>query len=168
MLLLAGCNPNSQSLTPTPGSVGYFAINEIGLGSNGYVSLTNITSQPAALAGLYLCQGTQCWAFPEATVSAGATARVGVGDGKGLEGLVADHATIGDLKPADGEVALFASNKFDDPQALLAYLQWGSTPHKLTDLAVKAGLWLKESYAPTSENATRLYRQPDTGLWLFE
>ena len=72
------------------------------------------------------------------------------------------------LNPADGEVALFASDKFDDPKALLVYLQWGSTPHALTDLAVEAGLWIKTAYAPTSENATRLFRSEETSGWMFE
>jgi hypothetical protein len=36
----------------------YFAINEIGLGVNGYVSLTNFTDVAASMEGLYLCQGS--------------------------------------------------------------------------------------------------------------
>jgi hypothetical protein len=33
---------------------------------------------------------------------------------------------------------------------------------------VDAGLWFDTSYAPTSQNATRLYRVEESGLWLFE
>jgi hypothetical protein len=47
-------------------------------------------------------------------------------------------------------------------------MQWGSTPHELTGLAIDAGLWLEGGYAPTSEKATRLFRVKETGLWLFE
>ena len=56
----------------------------------------------------------------------------------------------------------------DDPAEMLVYLQWGSTPHALTDLAVQAGLWLKTGYAPTTSNATRLYKVAESGLWLFD
>jgi len=51
---------------------------------------------------------------------------------------------------------------------MLVYLQWGSTPHALTDLAVQAGLWIKTGYAPTTSNATRLYKVAESGLWLFD
>jgi len=37
----------------------------------------------------------------------------------------------------------------------------------MTPLAITAGLWMNGSFAPTSANATRLYRA-DTGLWLFD
>jgi len=167
MFLITGCGTKNAIETTTPAQ-SYLAITEVGLGSNGYVSLTNFTTQLADLAGLFLCQGAQCSALPKALVPAGETVRVSSGDGKGLEGLIADHATIGELKPTDGEIALFASDKFDDPNALLAYLQWGSTPHLLTKLAVKAGLWIETSYAPSSDKAVRLYRVEASGLWLFD
>lgn len=88
----------------------FLAINEIVLGPQGYVALTNFTNVPVTAKGLYLCQGAECFALPEAVIEAGETARVAVGDGEGLEGVIASNATIGELKPADGEVALFSSD----------------------------------------------------------
>ena len=164
-------NPDAAptEIKPYVQTVGSFlAINEIGLGPEGYISLTNFTNVPVTTKGLYLCQGKDCFALPDAVIEAGETGRVAVGEGKGLENVVASKATIGELKPSDGEVALFASDKFDEPKAMLVYLQWGSTPHALTKLAVEAGLWIETGYAPTSPNATRLYRVPESGLWLFE
>ena len=166
---------NPPAAVPTSGPVAqskqagsFFAINEIGLGPEGYVSLTNFTNVPVSTQGLYLCQGKECFALPETVIEAGATGKVAVGDGQGLEGVIASKATIGELKPADGEVALFASDKFDDPKALLVYLQWGSTPHTLTKLAVDAGLWMETAYAPTLKDATRLFRVKESGQWTFD
>jgi len=153
------------SVNPTTGSP--FALNEIGLGSEGYVALTNFTDQPAGLGGLLLCQGTQCFALPDVTVDPGATARVAAGTGAGLAGAVAANAAFGELRPSDGEIALYASKNMQDPKALLAYLEWGATPHTNTDTAIKAGLWIKGSFAPSANNATRLFRQ-EGGLWLFD
>jgi hypothetical protein len=51
---------------------------------------------------------------------------------------------------------------------MLIYFQWGSTPHELTQLAIEAGLWVEGGYGPSSENATRLFKVAETGLWLFE
>jgi hypothetical protein len=146
----------------------FFAINEVGLGPNGFVALTNFTDSPASLAGLYLCQGSECFELPQAVVDAGKTVRIAVGDGAGHEGVVATRATLGELRPSDGEIALLASPKPDDPQAMLVYFQWGSTPHDLTQTAIDAGLWLEGGYGPSSENASRLFKVAESGLWLFE
>ena len=80
---------------------------------------------------------------------------------------MATGATLGELRPADGEVALYSSQNVNDPKAMLVYLEWGSTPHEDTQTAIDAGLWIKGSYAPSAKDATRLFRQ-DTGLWLFD
>jgi hypothetical protein len=175
----AGGNPTdapSASATSTAaapaksasGSGTFFAINEVGLGPNGFVALTNFTDVPASLAGLYLCQGSDCFALPDAVVDAGKTARIAVGDGAGHEGVVATRATLGELRPSDGEIALVASPEVDDPGAIFVYFQWGSTPHELTQLAIDAGLWVAGGYGPSSPNATRLFKVAETGLWLFE
>ena len=170
---LTGCNTmkpaNSETATANPavsantitGSL--FAIDEIGLGPEGYVALTNITDQAASLGGLFLCQGTQCFALPDVEVAPRATVRVAAGS----TGPVAAQFAFGELQPADGEIALAASNNLQDPKALLAYLEWGATPHADTEVAIKAGLWIKGSYAPSASNATRLFHQ-EGGLWLFD
>jgi hypothetical protein len=155
-----------QEVSPETGT--FFAINEVGLGVNGYVALTNFTDVPASLAGLYLCQGVECFELPDVVVAAGETVRIAVGDGAGLEGVVATHAKLGELRSTDGEIVLAASAKPDDHQTLLLYFQWGSTPHVLTQNAVEAGLWVKGGYGPSSQNATRLFKDENTGLWLFE
>lgn len=182
MLVFSGCvNQNAAddlSTTPTssesglaivkPGTSTYFTINEVGLGPNGFVSLTNFTDTPTSLVGLHLCQGADCFELPDAVVEAGETVRIAVGDGAGHEDVIATHATLGELHPADGEIALMSSPEPEDPQAMFIYFQWGSTPHELTQAAIDAGLWIEGGYGPSSQNATRLYKVAETGLWLFE
>ncbi len=146
----------------------FFSINEVGLGPDGFVALTNFTDVPASLAGLYLCQGTDCFALPPETVDPDRTVRIAVGDGSGYDDVVATRASIGPLRPSDGEVALFASADVNNSAELALYLQWGSTPHVNTGKAIEAGLWLEGSYAPSSGTATRLFKVQETGLWLYE
>jgi hypothetical protein len=182
-LILAGCSPSVSippstpipTVTSTPetvavsrsGSGSLFAINEVGLGQDGYVSLTNFTGQPASLSGLFLCQGSSCFELPETDVPADSTVRVAIGDGSELENVVATGAAVGGLQSSDGEIGLYASPNITDPDALLAYLQWGSTPHQNTGTAVQAGLWIEGAFAPSSNQAKRLYRT-EGGLWLFD
>lgn len=144
----------------------FFAIDEIGVGSRGYVSLTNFTDVPASLAGLYLCQGARCTALPRVKVGAGRTVRVATFSGKGLRNVVARNAGFGPLRPGDGEIAMSTARRVT-ARSLLTYLQWGKAKHALTPLAVKAGLWVAGAYAPTDAKAVRLYRM-QSGLWVFE
>ena len=178
--VLIGCTPANptetqapeppapaMTVTPRSGSGTLFAISEVGLGPNGYVTLNNFTDQPANLGGLFLCQGSQCFELPSAEVAPGRIGRVAIGSGTDLEDIVATGATIGELRSTDGEIALYASKKLGDPKAILAFLEWGSTPHTNTQTAIDAGLWIKGAFAPTSSNARRLFHN-EGGLWLFE
>ena len=146
----------------------FFSINEIGLGPDGYVALTNFTDVSVSTGGLILCQGSTCFELPDVVVGAGETVRIAVGDGTGHGWVVATRATLGELRPSDGEIALVVSQELDDPQAMLVYFQWGSNPHDLTQIAVDAGLWVEGGFGPSSQNATRLFRVEESGLWLFE
>ncbi len=146
----------------------YFTIPEIGVGSVGFVALQNITSQPVSLDGLYLCNGSDCVELSDTTVEPGSLVRVAVDDGSDLDDVVMPGAALGSLDPVSGEVALYSSPEVDSSEDLIVYVQWGANPHDRTDDAVDKGLWVDGAFAPTAETATRLYRQPDSGLWLFE
>lgn len=157
--------------TPSPGVYGgdatrFFEISEVGLGPNGFVTLLNYTDQDATLDGLRLCQPPACADLPDVLVPSGSVARIAVADGSGIESVVMERAGL-ELSPANGELALFADGELDDPDALRSYLEWGSTPHVATSVAVAAGLWREGSYAPSGADATRLYRT-EANLWVFD
>ena len=175
---LAACGPSGPSGSTTvqnPGSftpgdandVGrFFKISEVGLGPNGWVTLVNYTDTGASLETLFLCQASGCVDLPDYVVAGGAAARVAVGDGKGLENVALTGADL-DLPPLNGEIALFSTDTIADAKGLRTYLEWGSTPHAITAMAIRNGIWLDGSYAPTAANATRLF-QNESGLWLFD
>jgi hypothetical protein len=61
------------------------------------------------------------------------------------------------------------SAKWDWVQtAVLVYFQWRSTSLDLTHIAIDAGLWVEGRYGPSSQNATRLFKVKETGLWLLD
>jgi hypothetical protein len=161
----------SQPGSPAPSSdagdvARYFSIDEVGLGPDGYVTLLNYTEVAASLDRVFLCQDDHCVDLPDVVVDAGHEARIAVGSGEGLEDVAMTNADL-DLPPADGEVAVFSSETLTDAGAMRAYLQWGSTPHTLTGVAVEAGLWIATAYAPTGPNATRLWKT-DANLWVWD
>lgn len=144
----------------------FFEIEAVGLGEEGYVALKNFTDVPASTEGLYLCQPPDCVGLPDDVVAEpGEIVVIAVGSGDGLEGVVMTDAAL-TLTPADGEVALYASEDVDNVSDIRVYVQWGLTPHTGTEVAQEAGLW-GEGWAPSSENATRLFRN-EGGLWLFD
>lgn len=176
--IAAGCGGSGTDAPPTgsaPPPAGtfpsasdqgrLFEIDEVGLGSDGWLSLRNYTSEPANLGGLFICQGDACVELPSAAVAPGEDARITSGDGSGLDRVVMDRAGL-DFSPADGEIALYSTADTGDASAIRAYLEWGSTPHPLSATAVRAGLWLEGSFAPTAADATRLFRS--NSLWVFD
>ena len=163
--------PANQTAAPLGSSDGsdvtrYFAIEEIGLGPDGYVTLINYTEAAASLDAGFLCQAEGCVDLPDAVVGPGDVARVAVGDGTGLEKVVMTGADLA-LTPADGEVGLYHSKDVTDESQIRAYLQWGSTPHELTPVAIKAGLWTETGYAPSAPHATRLWKT-EANLWVWD
>lgn len=149
------------------GASAFFSIDEVVLGPEGYVTLNNFTDVAVTLGGLHLCQGPTCFALPDEAVESGGNAYVAVGEAPDVDGTIVIGATIGALRPPDGELALYVTDP-DDPEKLVAYMQWGSTPHDRTEQAIAKGLWLEGSYAPSGDNAVRLYRDLDSGLWLWD
>ncbi len=174
--VLAGCGGSTASPSPsdptsgrTPGpqdATWSFAIAEVGLGADGYVTLLNYTSIAGSLDALFLCQAGGCVDLPDAVVEPGAVARIAVGGGEGLEAVVLTGVDL-ELTPADGEIGLYVSDDVQETADLRAYLQWGLTPHALTEVADRAGLWRKAGFAPSGPNATRLWKT-EANLWVWD
>jgi hypothetical protein len=164
----AGGNGTTTVVHPTTVSrvQAVFSIEEVGLGPDGYVTLENFTGVAESLGGLVVCQGSHCRKLPAVQVTPGRRVRIAVGKGNGVKNVVVPDVDLGTLNPSDGEVAIYANGDAQHPKDIVNYVQWGSTPHARTAAAVKAGLWLRTAYAPTSPKAVRLYKRP-SGLWLF-
>lgn len=142
-----------------------FTIEEVGLGPDGWVKLRNFSSVAATMDGLYLCQPPDCFALPDTEIAAGEAAVVAASGDTDQTDIVATWDDV-TLNPPDGELGVYASEDTSDPAQVRAYMQWGSDPHDGTEAAVEAGFWVS-GYAPTGDDATRLY-QNDSGLWLWE
>lgn len=56
---------------------------------------------------------------------------------------------IGGVDPSGGEIALFDSDSFSDPDAVLEYVAWGGSGHNSVDVAIEAGQWNEEGAVET-------------------
>jgi len=161
----AGTRPEPSGTARPADSTFAFEIEEVGLGSDGYVSLRNFTDVPVSLEGLFLCQPPKCLQLPVVEVNGGDVGVIAASEQTDRPNVVATWPEL-ELTPSDGELGVYVSEDVENPNDVRSYLQWGSTPHAGTEAAVEADLWI-EGFAPSSENATRLFRD-EGGLWLFE
>lgn len=145
----------------------YFRFVEVGVGNDGYVTLENYSGVDHSLDAYFLCQGDACVDLPDVIVTTDQSVRVATVAGSGVDDVVMTDAEIGVLRPLDGELALYRSSDLS-ADTLVAYYQWGSDPHDITDDAIEASLWVEGAYGPTGEEAVRLWLDPGTGLWLWD
>ncbi len=108
---------------------------------DGWVLLQNTGSAPVSLSGHFLCQRPSYFALPDVTIPAGDILWVGVGGPVDAQPTVGANGAMGSFNQAGGEVGLYSSNSFGDATAILSYVEWGSTGHGRSSVAVAAGIW---------------------------
>ena len=100
------------------------------------VELTNNSDSEVDVNGLVLCNFPAYAPIDGADpIAPGASITVDVG---------AAGVALGD---DDGEFGLYTSNSFEDPDAIIAYVEWGSAGHQRSSVAVAAGIWDGEAVA---------------------
>lgn len=70
------------------------------------------------------------------------------------ETLEVDVSSIG-LRAGDGEIGLYVSNDFSNPDDIVAYVQWGSSGHGRAAVAVSAGVWSEGDALPGDQSVVR-------------
>lgn len=66
---------------------------------------------------------------------------------------------LGDISTSSGELALFDSDSFTDPDSMLQYVVWGDGDSQLTETVSDAGLWPPdEGTVSVSEDSVVLLR----------
>lgn len=89
-----------------------------------HFTITNLGSEPVNVEGLWLCNRPNYVPLPPGVIAPG------------------ESIEISDLVTASngGEVALYRSNSFGDPEALIDYVGWGNGGGR-SSVAADAGLW---------------------------
>ena len=105
-----------------------FAITRIVFGDEGFVEISNLGSEPADPAGFRGCQFPNYLPVPAGELQPGEAVRI-------------EASLFGGLDSADGEVALYSEPEWEDPNAMVGYVQWGGGEHKRSPVAAAAGIW---------------------------
>lgn len=122
------------------------------------VVITNVGDQPGSLAGHFLCQRPSYWGFPDVEVPAGQSIAVSAGGNVFSPPpgalTVEEQATVGQVSASGGEMALYDSNSFGSSDSILSYVEWGSSGHARSSVAVGAGIWPSAAFVETTTDTT--------------
>ena len=149
--------PDSTTTTPDASSGANFVLWNISLGPLSQVIVQNIGDGPGSLAGYWLCQRPSYYAFPDVELQPGELAAVAVTGRDEIFGppsfaiAIEGIADIGTFDPTSGEVGLYLGNDFDNPDAIVSYVEWGSSGHGRSQTAVSAQIWPDGGFVETSE-----------------
>ncbi len=113
-----------------------FYISEITFGDNGYVVVTNGGPEAADPTGLKLCQFPEYPDVPSGEIAASASVKVAA-------------SAFGGLDAAKGEMGLYSNSEFENPESVIAYVEWGEPGHKREEPASKAGKWTPATFLDT-------------------
>jgi hypothetical protein len=138
----------SDSGSDTTGGAARLIVTSVGFGDDGFIAITNVGSVEGNLDGLFLCQRPAYHQLPDFPVAPGATVAVVAGDAAvefppeagTIAGAVTAGGGFGSLS-TDGEIGLYTSSNFGDADAIISYVEWGSTGHGRSATAVDAGIW---------------------------
>jgi hypothetical protein len=131
-----------------------FAIETVTFGDGAMVVITNTGTGAGELAGHWLCQRPSYFQIPDVALEPGEQVAIAL-DGDGLAppagALTVDAvATVGTIDPASGELGLYSASQFDDATVIVSYVEWGSTGHGRSSVAVAAGIWTEDGFVATT------------------
>lgn len=126
-------------------------IDEVVFAGEPYLVLANKGTGAGSTAGLWICQFPAYFELPAFDLLPGERLAVPLGDGSvpslvGVVGTVDVVRPIGAVGPTDGEVGLYQANQFNSPAAIVDYLEWGSSGHARSGVAVAAGIWTESGF----------------------
>jgi len=137
------------------GSGETIVINEIA--ETNQVEIKNVSNNTIDISQYYLCNFPQYEQLSDdMTMACGNDLILDPGE---ITVITTSFVTI---DAADGELGLYTSNSFNDPDLIIDYLEWGSTGHQRSVTATMAGIWTSGDFVP-AWNPTNALKYDGTG-----
>lgn len=136
----------TTTTTLPPNAAAAFGLTQVVFGESSFVVVTNWGNDRGNLEGQWLCQFPSYISLPDIELGPGEQALIGLAgtpppDLAGMVVTVDLGPAIGNFDANSGEVALYADSSFDDPESMVAYVEWGEPGHARAEVAIAAGLW---------------------------
>lgn len=153
----------TTTIVPTAGAL---SLTRIVFIPTPYVTVTNVGNEPTDLGDHWLVAGAARHRLPALEMATGATVVIGIGEEPPpvITGTVAGFdlgPVLGPVLVEDGEMALFSAARFAEPAAMVDYVEWGSSGHRRSAVAVEAGLWEARAFVPVPPEAQALSSSGD-------
>jgi len=117
----------------------------------GSVAILNTSNEEISTEGFWLCsQGAYVQIDPQPIAA--------------RSSILFQLDDLGELDPADGELALYRSDDFDSVDAIHSYVEWGSTGHQRSALATEAGIWVPGGFVESDASSALLTNIDPTGF----
>jgi hypothetical protein len=113
-----------------------FAITEVDF-VDATFTITNVGDEAGNLDGYAVCQRPNYSTIADVSLEPG-------------ESIAIDASEVGGFVPENGEVALYTDRSFDDSQAIVSYVEWGSPGHGRSSVAIDAGIWQEDAAVSTT------------------
>jgi hypothetical protein len=130
----------SQTTTTVSSEGALFAITAIDFADN-TIEITNLGTKQGSLSGYQVCQQPSHSVVSEETLSPG-------------QGIIIDASLVNGFDPESGELGLYRSEDFDNPEDIVSYVEWGRSDHDLSSTAVAAGIWLADGFVATTADTS--------------
>lgn len=135
-------------------------INEIDAGNNN-VEILNIGASTVDVSGYFLCS------FPTYNTLGSLTLVSGSTDLAPGEFLVVNGHS---MSPQDDELGLYINGSFGSASSIIDYVEWGSSGHARSSVAMAAGIWGMDDFVEAfTPGTTMMYDGSgnSSGSWFF-
>ena len=138
----AATDPPPTTTAPEPAA--RFALVSFSLTpASQHVVIQNVGDASGSLQGFAICQAPRYHVFDDIELAPGELLAVSLGGDVFLPppGAKTASASIGSFSPADGELGLYSRNDFSNSSAIVDYVEWGSSGHRRSTVALGALIW---------------------------
>lgn len=133
-----------------------FVIGNVVFGDLGSIEVGNLGPDAGDLTGHWLARPPFYLELPSTILEAGKSLVISVAEDADPNLVVPAAGLIAPLSAGSGEIGLYASGDFGNPQFMVDYVAWGSTDQTRFAVAVDAGLWPEDEIIAVDDSATGL------------
>ncbi|MEA3510978.1 MAG: hypothetical protein U9R51_06035 [Actinomycetota bacterium] len=147
--------PGTTTSTIVTGNV-RFVIGSVVFGESGAIEIGNLGPDTGALTGFWIAIHPYYLEIPSTIIAPGKAITVSMAEDADPELVIPAAGLLPALKGGSGEIGLYSSGGFGDPDAIVDYVEWGTTGHTRSTVAIAAGLWPEDQAIVIDRSATGL------------
>ena len=155
--------PTTEQVTTTPPVVtidARFRLSTVVFGDQRGIDVVNTGPQAGKVHGHWIAIHPFYLELPSTIVEVGQSVRVSLNPDADPGVVVGAAGLLPVLVAPAGEVGLYSSGNFGDPNSIVDYLEWGNGGHFRSTVAIAAGIW--------DENSVVLMEGIEGGLRITE